>query len=203
MAHGADTGIPEQGHEPRTLLASLFNTLIMESLLGVLTDLNQVIPILVHWLHLLSAVIWIGGLAFLVMAVTPGLKTSVPKEFIKPISETFYKQYKRVVGVLLLVILFTGGINLHYVSQGMIMQTGESVAHHPKYLTVFFIKLSLVLGILTIFLYTIIFKNEPTGQEDQEELEEMAVEPVPFQQVALWLGVLIILCAATMKHLHT
>ena len=70
-------------------------------------------------------------------------------------------------------------------------------------LTVFFIKLSLVLGILTIFLYTIIFKNEPTGQEDQEELEEMAVEPVPFQQVALWLGVLIILCAATMKHLHT
>ena len=52
----------------------------MESLLGVLTDLNQLIPILVHWLHLLSAVVWIGGLAFLVMAVTPCLKTTVPKD---------------------------------------------------------------------------------------------------------------------------
>jgi uncharacterized membrane protein len=165
----------------------------MESLLGVLTDLNQLIPILVHWLHLLSAVVWIGGLAFLVMAVTPCLKTTVPKEFIKPISETFYKQYKRVVGILLVVILFTGGANLHYVSQGMVMATGEGVAHHAKYLMVFFIKLFLVLG----------FKNDPTGHEDQEELDEMAVEPVPFQRVALWMGVFIILCASAMKHLHT
>ena len=174
----------------------------MESLLGVLTDLNQVIPILVHWLHLLSAVVWIGGLAFLVMAVTPSLKTAVPKQFIRPISEAFYQQYKRVVGILLVVILFTGGANLHYVSEGMVMQSGENVAHHAKYLTVFFIKLALVLGILTIFLYTIIFKNEPTGGETSEELEEMAIEPVPFQRVALWMGVFIILCAAAMKHLH-
>jgi putative copper export protein len=175
----------------------------MESLLGVVADLNQLIPILVHWLHLLSAVVWIGGLAFLVMAVTPCLKTTVPKEFIKPISETFYRQYKRMVGLLLVVILFTGGASLHYVSQAMVMATGEGVAHHAKYLTVFFIKLFLVLGVLTIFLYTVLFKNDPTGHEDQEELEEMAVEPVPFQRFALWMGVFIILCASAMKHLHT
>lgn len=174
----------------------------MESLIWVLSDLNKLIPILVHWLHLMAAVVWMGGLAFLVLAVTPGLKTSVPKEFIRPISETFYKQYKRVVGILLIIILFTGGANLHYVSQGMVMQSGEGVAYHAKYLTVFFIKLALVLGVLTIFLYTVIFKNEPTGSETQEELEEMAVEPVPFQRVALWMGVFIILCAAAMKHLH-
>ena len=78
----------------------------MESLIGVLSDLNQLIPILVHWLHLLSAVVWIGGLAFLVMAVTPGLKTAVPKELIKPISDVFYRHYKRVVGMLVVVILF-------------------------------------------------------------------------------------------------
>jgi putative copper export protein len=166
-------------------------------------DFNQVISIFVHWLHLLSAIIWIGGLAFLVMAVTPGLRTSVPKEYIKPITETFYQQYKRMVGVILVIILFTGGINLHYVSIGMEAQTGVGVSHNAKYLMVFFIKLALVLGVLTVYLYTILFKNEPTGEETDEEREEMVYEPIPFQRGALWMGVFIILCAAVMKHLHT
>ena len=126
----------------------------MDALLATLSDLNKIIPIVNHWLHLLSAVVWIGGLAFLVMAVTPGLKSSVPREYIKPICDVFYKQYRKVVGILLVVILFTGGINLHYVSQAMEMQTGFGLSHNAKYLTVFFIKLTLVLGILTCLLYT-------------------------------------------------
>ena len=81
----------------------------MSDLQSILFDLNTVIPILVHWLHLLSAIIWVGGLAFMVMSVTPCLQTAVPKEYIKPISDTFYKQYRKVVGILLVVILFTGG----------------------------------------------------------------------------------------------
>ena len=174
----------------------------MSDLLDILSDLNKIIPILSHWLHVLSAVVWIGGLAFLVMAVTPGLQASVPKEFIKPICDTFYKQYRKVVGVLLMIILFTGGINLHYVGELMEMQTGEGLSHNAKYLTIFFIKLTLVLGILTLYLYTVIFRIEPTGEEDEEEKEEQAVEPIPFQKAGLWIGVFIILCAAAMKHLH-
>ena len=175
----------------------------MSSLQEIIFDLNKVIPILVHWVHLLSAVVWIGGLAFLVMAVTPGLQKAVPKEYIKPICDTFYKQYRRVVGILLVVILFTGGINLHYVSSLLESTTGEGVAHNPKYLTIFFIKLSLVLGILTLFLYTVIFRTEETGEETPEEKEEQIIEPIPFQRGALWMGVFIILCAAALKHLHT
>ncbi|MGB0910435.1 MAG: hypothetical protein ACPGYT_08745 [Nitrospirales bacterium] len=175
----------------------------MDDLQAVLTDVNQVIPILVHWLHLLSAVIWIGGLAFLVMSVTPGLRTAVPKEYIQPISDTFYQNYKKVVGLILIVALFTGGINLHYVSKGMVLLTGEGISQNAKYLTVFFIKLSLVLGVLTIFLYTVIFKNEPNGDEDSTEQEEIGYEPVPYQRGTLWMGVFIILCAAAMKHLHS
>ena len=174
----------------------------MSELLDLLSDLNKIIPILNHWLHLLSAIVWIGGLAFLVMAVTPGLQTAVPREFIKPICDTFYKQYRKVVGLLLIIILFTGGINLHYVGELMEMQTGEGLSHNAKYLTVFFIKLTLVLGILTLYLYTVIFRIEPTGEEDEEEKAEQVIEPIPFQKAALWIGVFIILCAAAMKHLH-
>ncbi|RMH05711.1 MAG: hypothetical protein D6704_08855 [Nitrospirae bacterium] len=174
----------------------------MSALQTILVDLNKVIPIVVHWLHLLAATVWIGGLAFLVMAVTPSLRKSVPKEFVKPICDAFYREYRRVVGILLLVILFTGGINLHYVGQLMETQTGVSLSHNAKYLTLFFIKLALVLGVLTVYLYTVIFKTEQTGEETAEEREEQTIEPIPFQRGALWMGVFILLCAAAMKHLH-
>ena len=168
----------------------------MDALESIATDLNTLIPIVNHWFHLLSAVIWIGGLAFLVMAVTPGLQKAVPRQQIKPITDIFYQHYKKVAGILLVVLLFTGGINLHYVNQVLLSQTGTSVQHHPKYLMVFFIKLFLVLGLLTLFLYTVIFKSD----EDEDEAE--TYEAIPFQRAALWMGFFIILCAAAMKHLH-
>jgi len=37
----------------------------MDALQSIVTDLNTLIPIINHWFHLLSAIIWIGGLAFL------------------------------------------------------------------------------------------------------------------------------------------
>jgi len=161
------------------------------------TDFYTLIPIVNHWLHLVSAVIWIGGLAFLVIAVTPGLKKAVAKEQVKPITDAFYQHYKKVAGILLVVLLFTGGINLHYVNQLITSQTGSGVQHHAQYLTVFFIKLFLVLCLLTLFLYTVIFKSD-----DVEEGEEESYEAIPFQRAALWIGFLIILCASAMKHLH-
>jgi hypothetical protein len=67
---------------------------------------------------------------------------------------------------------------------------------------VFFIKLGLVLMIMTFYLYTVLFKTEATGEETEEEKAEHRVEPIPFQRASLWMGVLIILCAAALKHLH-
>ncbi len=171
----------------------------MDSLQSIFLDMNQLIPIVNHWLHLMSAVIWIGGLAFLVMAVKPGLKEgTVPKEYIRPITDAFYKYYKRVAGILVAVLLITGGINVHYVNQLFTAQTGEGLQHHGKYLWIFCIKLLLVLFLLTLFLYTVIFKSDPEEEHDDKE----AYEAFPFQRAALWMGFFIILCAAAMKHLH-
>ena len=168
----------------------------MDALQSIVTDLNTLIPIINHWFHLLSAVIWIEKLAFLVMAVTPGLKKAVPKEQIKPITDIFYQHYKKVAGILLVVLLFTGGINLHYVNQVMTSQTQLGIQHNAKYLTIFFIKLGLVLCLLTLFLYTVIFKSD---EDDDAEIE---YEVIPYQRAALWMGFFIILCASALKHLH-
>ena len=169
----------------------------MDSVQSIFLDLNQLIPIVNHWLHLLSAVIWIGGLAFIVMAVKPGLReAALPKEYVRPITDAFYKHYKRVAGILLVVLLFTGGINLHYVNQIFVSQTGQGMQNHPKYLWIFCIKLILVLCLLTLFLYTVIFKSDDEAEEGE------SYEAIPFQRAALWMGFFIILCAAAMKHLH-
>lgn len=168
----------------------------MDTLQSIFVDLNTLIPIINHWFHLLSAVIWIGGLAFLVMAVTPGLKKTVSKDQIKPITDVFYQHYKKVAGILLVVLLFTGGVNLHYVNQVMTSQTQLGIQHNAKYLTIFFIKLGLVLCLLTLFLYTVIFKS------DEDDDEEVDYEAIPYQRAALWMGFFIILCASALKHLH-
>ncbi len=174
----------------------------MDALQSILLDLNQLFPIVIHWLHLVSAVVWIGGLAFLVLSLTPTLQTAVPRELVKPVAEGLQKRYNRIVGVILVVILFTGGINLHYVNQVLTSQTGEGIPHHAKYLTIFFIKLFLVLGILTLYLYNIIFKDDPKVEASEEEKAERFREPIPFQRAALAIGLFIILCAAALKHLH-
>ena len=40
-------------------------------------------------------------------------------------------------------------------------------------------------------------RSEPATDDTEEELEA-----VPFQRVAFWMGILIILCAAALKYLH-
>ncbi len=176
----------------------------MDALRNILTDANTLFPILNHWLHLLAAVVWIGGLAFLVLVVTPGLHQAVPREQVKPIADAFYRHYKKVIGIALTIILFTGGMNLHYINRMMVAQLGElgGVAHNAKYLTILFVKLFLVLSVLTLFLYTIVFKTDQSGDEDADEQEEQFHEPVPFQRMALVMGMIIILCAAGLKYLH-
>lgn len=176
----------------------------MDALRNILTDANTLLPTFNHWLHLMAGVVWIGGLAFLVLVVTPGLQQAVPREQVKPIADVFYRHYKKVVGIALTIILFTGGMNLHYINKMMVGQLGElgGVAHNAKYLTILFIKLFLVLCVLTLFLYTIVFKTDQTGDEDASEQEEQFQEPVPFQRLALVMGMFIILCAAALKYLH-
>jgi putative copper export protein len=174
----------------------------MDALQSFLLDVDRLIPIVNHWLHLVSAVIWIGGLAFLVMSLTPTLQTAVPRELVRPIAEGLQKRYNRIVGIVLVVILFTGGINLHYVNRLLVSQTGEGIPHHTQYLMIFFVKLLLVLGILTLYLYNVIFKEDPKAEVSEEDKAEQFKEPIPFQRAALAIGLFIILCAAALKHLH-
>src|SRR2546427_5397885 len=71
--------------------------------------INQWIPIVNHWLHLMSAILWIGGLGLLMMAVLPSPRKAVPGELVQPLANAIYPKYQRIIRVLMLIILVTGG----------------------------------------------------------------------------------------------
>ncbi len=160
---------------------------------------NQWIPIVNHWLHLMSAILWIGSLGFLMMAVVPALRKSVPKEYFKPLANAIYQRYQKIVGGLMLIILVTGGINVVYINRLMKANNGEGFTN--PYLIALGIKLFLVMCLMTLFLYNIIFPPDP-AEKTQAGEDEADPEGVPFLRPALWFGIFIVLMAATLKHLH-
>jgi len=160
---------------------------------------NQWIPIVNHWMHLMSAILWIGSLGFLMMAVVPALRKSVPSEYFKPLANAIYQRYQKLVGGLMLILLVTGGINVVYVSRLMKMNNGEGFTN--PYIIALGVKLFLVMCIMTLFLYNILFPPDP-AEKTQAGEDEPDPEGVPFLRPALWFGIFIVLMAATLKHLH-
>ncbi|TLY19504.1 MAG: DUF4149 domain-containing protein [Nitrospirae bacterium] len=160
---------------------------------------NQWIPIVNHWLHLMSAILWIGSLGFLMMAVIPALRKSVPSEYFKSLANAIYQRYQKIVGGLMLIILITGGINIVYINRLMKTNNGEGFTN--PYIIALGIKLFFVMCLMTLFLYNIIFPPDP-GEKTKAGEEEPDPEGVPFLRPAFWFGIFIVLMAATLKHLH-
>ncbi len=169
----------------------------MDRLITAFVD--QWIPIVNHWLHLMSAILWIGGLGLLMMAVVPSLRKSVPGALVKPLANAIYQKYQRIIGALMLIILITGGINIAYVNKLMRAANGEGFT--SQYLIALGVKLFFVMGIMTLFLYNTIF---PPAPEEKGATEENAADPdgIPFLRAAFWFGIFIVLMASTLKHLH-
>src|SRR5213083_1057110 len=107
---------------------------------------NQWIPIVNHWLHLMSAVV-------------PALRKSVPSEYFKPLANAIYQRYQKIVGGLMLIILITGGINIVYINRLMKANNGEGFTN--PYIIALGIKLFFVMCLMTLFLYNIIFPPDP------------------------------------------
>ncbi len=160
--------------------------------------MTEIIPSLNHWIHLMSAIIWIGGAIFAGIAVSPVLRQHVEPDLAGKLAAGMYKKYQRVVGILFLVILFTGGINLHFVR----IRLGGTF--DDFYITILAIKLVLVMVLMTLFLYNALFWSPatPDSTPSDDENTEPPDTRFPYQRTTVWAGMLIILMAAILKHLH-
>lgn len=139
-----------------------------------------------HWIHLMSVVIWIGSLAFIVMTLKPALRGKFPHESTKVFFQDVRKRYFRMSGILLALILVTGGLNVHFALQDM-----EQAS--KLWVIILGVKLALVTAFASIFLLNVLYKSNPP---------ESGEEAVPYASVSFVLGLLIVLCAAFLRYTH-
>jgi uncharacterized membrane protein len=146
----------------------------------------RILASLNHWIHLISVVIWIGSLAFIVMTLTPALRGKFPQESTKVFFQDIRNRYFRMSGILLALILITGGVNVHFSLEGV-----ERAS--KLWVIMLGLKLALVTAFASIFLLNVLYKSNPP---------EAGEQAVPYASASFILGVFIILCAAFLRYAH-
>jgi len=101
---------------------------------------------LILWLHLLAAIIWIGGLVFQVLVVFPTLARAATSERIR-LALSLEARFRMLVWPAIGLVLFTGLVNLMHVWYATVV-TAVSVS--PTFIPVLSIKLSLVVGMIAL-----------------------------------------------------
>jgi len=145
----------------------------------------EVFKILNFWIHLISGMIWIGGILFFSIILIPSVQQKLPPEIGGAFLRDIYLKFQKTVGFFVILLLITGGINIHFshVMRGEFTQ---------KYLWV--LNTKIVFFTILVTLYTLNFKNL------SQVRKKPRLERIPFQDTSLVLAVLIVLMAAFLKH---
>jgi putative copper export protein len=140
-----------------------------------------------HWLHLTSAVLWIGGVAFEVLVFAPLLKRQpLPAGFLHKLTHRF----RMMVGPLVLILIVTGGINFGIRRSGQDMPVG--------YVTALGIKVFLVALVASLHSF---MGLTPTDPEDDKMQRTSATLPgLSSNRITLIAGLIILLIASMLRH---
>lgn len=145
--------------------------------------------VLNHWLHLISAVIWIGGSAYQVFVLAPLLKSGdVPR----PTLLATAKRFRHISLVALITLVVTGGINLG------IRRAGQDFIP-PGYISALGVKVFLVVVIASGLVFGFV-RASYIEEEFRQNNEEGAVLPLfPFTKTTLAIGIIVIFIAAMLR----
>ena len=139
-----------------------------------------------HWIHLLSAIFWVGSIAFIFLLLVPALGRTVSEQVAASILSAVHRKLAAAIFVLTFVLMVTGGINI-----GMSRHGGT---FPPRYVSLLGIKLFLVL-IFIVVAWRNYFevRRTPAGELYTE---------VPFLRLSFILAIMIVLLAASLRTLY-
>ncbi len=137
---------------------------------------------IIHWLHLMGAIFWIGGNAYQVFVLMPFLKSGQPpKEILKKISKRFIISSS----IILIILVITGGLNFGYRVAGVEEVPGA-------YVSALAIKVFLIVAMGSVLVFGFM------GSENEDS--ETPVPSLRHAKVSLVFGVLIVFIAAMLRH---
>lgn len=122
--------------------------------------------IFVLWVHLIAAMVWIGGMAFLTFIAAPSLKRSVPFEMQAILYRDIGRRFKFAGWICIFVLILTGPINIyHHITSHHMEGDVESSFHG-----IFVLKLGLVLIMILLSLIHDFVLGPLLGEKIRERL---------------------------------
>jgi|SRR5579863_4286983 len=156
-------------------------------------------PVINHWLHLVSAILWIGGLGFQVFAFFPMLRAQ--NVFPESLVRLIVNRFRLIVGPLIVILIVTGGINIHSRREAAkVLAPNCGTNGNPEcipagYTSALALKLLFVVGLVSIYLFDVMVSRRP------DAVKELPADGVPVTtRVSLILGLLVIFMAAMLRH---
>jgi putative copper export protein len=145
----------------------------------------EVFKILNFWIHLISAIFWIGGMLFFSIVLLPSIQKRFPPETGGALLRDIYLRFQSIAVFFVPLLLITGGINIHFSHLARGVFTGQ-------YTRILITKILFFTVLVT--LYVLNMKNL------SETRKKPTLQRLPFQDTSVVLGVLIVLMAAFLKH---
>lgn len=159
-------------------------------------SLSHLAPVVVHWLHVMSAIIWIGGMVFASWVLQPVLSRSLSASLRMPLYREMGKRFKMIQLAALGALLATGAYKL--------WELGITVdVFGLPYGRVLMMKLTLVLAVIILSaLHSYIWGPQLTKLKDQEgsAAYQAVLKKLYFWgRVNLALAVGIVFCGALLR----
>ena len=162
----------------------------------------EILDLLIRWLHVTAAVVWIGGNLILAMVIVPYFKKSVaPVERIRILTR-IGKQFEPIVWVCVMILIFSGMFNVLRAIGGDI----EAISLFMRTLGI-----KLILFLVLVFLTAIhsLFMGpklrqavealDPETQELPEEIDKMRRSMAIISSLMGVVSLLVLLAAVALR----
>ena len=142
----------------------------------------ELLNLLIRWIHVIAAVVWIGGNLVLAMVIVPYFRQNLPPVQRIRLLTQIGKRYEPIVWGCVGILIFTGLINV-FNAIGLTTSTDSAIV--SSFMRTLFIKLMLfvVLVILTS-LHSLVYGPKLTKAIEtlDDSLEELPPEVLPIRK---------------------